>query len=116
VKTNSKRGGLIENFYVRNVEIGQVKDAVLKVNMFYNVHGNQNGTFIPQIENIYLENVTVENGGKYGILANGYKESPIKNITFKNVTIKSVKEPYSIQNVNNLKFINTNINGKLMKD
>lgn len=116
VKTNSKRGGLIENFYVRNIEIGQVKTAVLKVNMFYNVHGNQNGTFIPRIENIYLENVKVKNGGKYGILAKGYKESTIKNITFKEVTIESVKEAYSIENVDNLKFINTYINEELMKD
>jgi polygalacturonase len=116
LKTNSKRGGLIENFYVRNIEIGQVKDAVLKVDMFYNVHGNQNGSFIPRIENIYLENVKVKNGGKYSILAKGYKESAIKNITFKDVTIESVKEAYSIENVNNLKFINTYINGKLMKD
>ncbi|MGQ7947014.1 glycoside hydrolase family 28 protein [Flavobacterium sp. WC2509] len=116
LKTNSKRGGLIENFYVRNIEIGQVKEAVLKVDMFYNVHGNQNGTFIPRIENIYLENVQVENGGKYSILAKGYKESPIKNITFENVTIKKVKEPYSIENVNNLNFINTYINGTIMKN
>ena len=116
LKTNSKRGGLIENFYVRNIEVGQVKEAVLKADMFYNVHGNQNGTFIPRIENIYLENVKVKNGGKYSILAKGYKESPIKNITLENVTIENVKQPYSIENVNNLKFINTYINGKLVKD
>jgi len=116
LKTNSKRGGLIENFYVRNIEVGQVKEAILKVDMFYNVHGNQNGTFIPKIENIYLENVNVKNGGKYSILAKGYKESPIKNITFENVTIEKVKEPFSIENVINLNFINTNINGKLMKN
>ena len=116
LKTNSKRGGLIENFYVRNIEVGQVKEAVLKADMFYNVHSNQNGTFIPRIENIYLENVKVKNGGKYSILAKGYKESPIKNITLENVTIENVKQPYSIENVNNLKFINTYINGKLVKD
>ena len=112
LKTNSKRGGLIENFYVRNIEIGQVKTAVLRADMFYNVHGNQDGSFIPRIENVYLENITVENGGKYGILAKGYKESPIKNITFNNVTIKKVKKPYSVENVDNLKFIDTSINGK----
>ncbi|PJJ08814.1 pectate lyase-like protein [Flavobacterium sp. 1] len=116
LKTNSKRGGLIENFYVRNIEVGQVKEAVLKIDMFYNVHGNQNGTFIPRIENIYLENVKVKNGGKYSILAKGYKESPIKNITFKDVIIENVKQPYSVENVINFKFINTYINGKLMKD
>ncbi|WP_316930224.1 glycoside hydrolase family 28 protein [Flavobacterium gilvum] len=116
LKTNSRRGALIENFYVRNIEIGQVKEAVLKADMFYNVHGNQNGDFIPRIENIYLENVKVKNGGKYSILAKGYKESPVKNITFKNVTIEKVDQPYAIENVENLKFIETHINGKLINN
>jgi len=116
LKTNSRRGALIENFYVRNIEIGQVKEAILKADMFYNVHGNQNGDFIPRIENIYLENVKVKNGGQFAILAKGYKESPVKNITFKNVTIEKVKLPYSIENVENLKLINTYINGNLIKN
>jgi polygalacturonase len=116
LKTNSKRGGLIENFYVRNIEIGQVKEAVLKADMFYSVHGNQEGKFIPRIENIYLENVKVKYGGKYSILAIGHKESPIKNITFKNVTIDKVDTMYSIKNAKNTKFINTYINGKLIKN
>lgn len=116
LKTNSRRGALIENFYVRNIEIGQVKEAVLKVDMFYNVHGNQTGNFIPRIENISLENVKVKNAGKYSILAKGYKESPIKNITFKNVTIEKVGTPFSIENVFNLNFIDTHINGELVKN
>jgi len=116
LKTNSRRGALIENFYVRNLEIGQVREAVLKVDMFYNVHGNQIGEFIPRIENIYLENVKVKNGGKYSILANGYATSPIKNITFKNVTIDKVDIPFSIENVTNLIFIDTYINGELIKN
>lgn len=116
LKTNSRRGALIENFYVRNIEIGQVREAILKVDMFYNVHGNQTGNFIPRIENISLENVKVKNGGKYSILAKGYKESPIKNITFKNVTIEKVGTPFSIENVANLNFINSYINGKPMKN
>jgi polygalacturonase len=114
LKTNSKRGGLIENFYVRNIEIGEVKEAVLKVDMFYSVHGNQEGKFIPRIENISLENVKVKYGGKFSILATGHKESPIKNITFNNVIIEKVDSNYSIENVENLKFIDTYINGELM--
>lgn len=116
LKTNSKRGGLIENFFVRNIEIGEVKEAVLKVDMFYNVHGNQEGNFIPKIQNISLENVTVKYGGKYSILAIGHKDSKIKNITFSNVIIEKVDSNYAIENVENLKFINTYIKGELVKN
>ena len=115
IKTNSRRGGITENVYVRNIEVGQVKESVLGIDMFYSVHGNQVGTFMPQVKNIFLENVKVKNGGLYGILAKGEKVSPIKNIILKNVTIDKVGTNYSIDNVVDLKFVNTYINGSLME-
>ncbi|WP_418262156.1 glycoside hydrolase family 28 protein [Flavobacterium faecale] len=115
IKSNSKRGGLVENVYVRNLEVGQVKEAVLKINMFYGIYGKQEGNFIPEVRNVFLENVKVKNGGKFGILANGYKELPIQNIRFMNVTIDKVDKEYSIDNVVGLQFINTRINGNLMQ-
>lgn len=115
IKSNSKRGGLVENVFVRNLEIGQVKEAVLKVNMFYATYNNQQGNFIPRVENITLENIRVKNGGFYGILAKGYAESPIKNITLNNVIIEEVDKPYSLENVENLRLIDTYINGALMQ-
>lgn len=115
IKTNTKRGGFVENLYVRNIEIGEVGESVLGIDLFYSVHGNQSGNYMPRIENIYFENIKVKNGGKFGILAKGHKESPIKNIQFKNVTIEKVKSNYSIENVQNLTFINTKINGTLIE-
>ncbi|MFA9192346.1 glycoside hydrolase family 28 protein [Flavobacterium sp. FZUC8N2.13] len=112
IKSNSRRGGIVENVFVRNIEVGQVKEAVLRINMFYNVYGNQTGNFIPQVKNVILENVKVKNGGKFGVLAKGYKELPIENVLLKNVTIDKVGEAYSIENVTNIQFVDTYINGK----
>ncbi len=114
IKTNTKRGGFVENLFVRNCTIGEIKESVLGIDLYYGVHGNQSGNFMPRIENLYFENVSVKNGGKYGILAKGHKGFPIKNIVFKNVTIEKVKSKYSIENVENLNFINTKINGELV--
>lgn len=115
LKTNSRRGGTVDGLYVRNIKVGQVKEAVLRINMFYATYANQAGEFIPKIQNILLENITVENGGSYGILAKGYEQSPISNVTLKNVVIEKVDEAFSIEHVKNLKFINTYINGSLMQ-
>lgn len=115
IKTNSNRGGLIENVFVRNLEVGQVKETVLKLNMFYEVYGAKPGTFIPQIQNIYLENIKVKDAGKFGILAKGYAQSPIKNVNLKNVTIEKADKAYSIENVTGLNLINTYINGTLVE-
>ncbi|MDA6070369.1 glycoside hydrolase family 28 protein [Flavobacterium sp. AC] len=112
IKTNSKRGGVIENVFVRNLEVGTVKECVLKLNMFYNVYGSQTGNFIPTIRNISLENINVKNGGKYSVWAEGYKESPVENITLKNVVIHKVDSIYLLKNVKNINFINTYINEK----
>lgn len=112
IKTNSKRGGVIENVFVRNLEVGTVKECVLLVTMFYNVYGSQTGNFIPTVRNISLENVNVKNGGKYSVWAEGYEESPVENITLKNVKIQKVDSVYLLKNVKNINFINTYINGK----
>jgi polygalacturonase len=112
IKTNSKRGGVIEDVFVRNLEIGTVKECVLLATMYYNVYGSQTGNFIPVIRNINLENINVKNAGKYGVLAEGYKESPVENITLKNVTIQKADSIYKLKNVKNINFINTFINGK----
>ena len=116
IKTNTRRGGIIENLFVRNLKIGQVKESVLGIDMFYTVHGNQTGNFIPVVRNISLENIAVKNGGKYGILAKGLKESPISNVTFKNVTIDKIGTKYSMQHVENIHFYNTKLNGILVEN
>ncbi|MBF4466433.1 glycoside hydrolase family 28 protein [Flavobacterium sp. LC2016-12] len=112
IKTNSKRGGVIEDVFVRNIEVGTVKECVLKLNMFYNVYGSQTGNFIPVIRNINLENINVKNGGKYSVWAEGYEVSPVENITLKNVVIHKVDSIYKLKNVKNINFINTYINHK----
>nr|WP_264538023.1 glycoside hydrolase family 28 protein [Flavobacterium sp. N1736] len=112
IKTNSKRGGVIEDIFVRNLEVGTVKECVLRATMTYNVYGSQTGNFIPVVRNISLENIKVKNGGKFGVLADGYAESPVENITLKNVVIQKVDSVYSLKNVKNINFINTYINGK----
>ncbi|MEH6408299.1 MAG: glycoside hydrolase family 28 protein [Leeuwenhoekiella sp.] len=112
IKTNTLRGGFVENIYVKDVEVGQVKEAVLKINTFYGIYGVQEGDFIPIIKNIYLENITVENGGEYGILIKGREQAPVSNINLTNVIIKNTETPMSVENAEPLIFKNTVINGK----
>jgi polygalacturonase len=97
IKTNSRRGGTVDGVYVRNVNVGQVKEAVLKINLRYAIYGGQNGEFLPTVKNVFLED--------------GLKESPIKNIVFKNVTIDKVQSKYLLEHVEELQFINTKMNG-----
>lgn len=111
LKTNNVRGGVVDGVFVKNLTVGQVKEAVLHITMNYKDYKNRNGNFTPQIRNILLEDVKVKNGGKYAIFADGLENSKIQNITFKNVTIDKVKANFNVKSVENLKLINTKING-----
>lgn len=112
IKTNTLRGGFVENVYVKDLEVGQVKEAVLKINTYYGIYDNQEGEYIPNIKNIYLENIQVENGGEYGLLIKGREQSPVQNVNLKNVVIKSTETPLSIENCEPVNFENTTINGE----
>lgn len=111
IKTNTLRGGFVENVFVKNIQVGQVKEAVLKINTYYAIYDNQEGNFIPTIKNIHLEDIEVENGGEYGILIKGRAESPVENVTLTNVNIKGAKTPLSVENSQPIIFKNTTING-----
>ncbi len=58
IKTNTCRGGVIEDIYVRNVEVGQCDEAVLKINLDYEPKEMCKRAYPPVVRNVYLENVT----------------------------------------------------------
>ncbi len=66
IKTNPCRGGLVEDIYVRNVEVGQCKEAVLKINLDYEPKEKCVRNYPPTVRNVYLENVNC-NKSKYGV-------------------------------------------------
>lgn len=111
IKTNTLRGGFVENVYVKGIKVGQVKEALLRINTFYAIYPNQEGNFMPSIKNIHLEDIQVENSGKYGILIKGREQLPVKNVTFTNVHIKNAKTPMSVENCEPIIFKNSTING-----
>ena len=111
IKTNKHRGGVIENIYVRNITIGEVSEAVLKINLKYDSSNEgQGGDFLPIVKNVFLSDVTSEKS-KYGIFVEGHEKSKIKNITLKNCSFNSVSKGNIINNIDGLEFNNFIING-----
>jgi polygalacturonase len=113
LKTNSVRGGFIENVYVRNNTVGQVKGAVLLIDFFYQdiLKGNN----MPVVKNINMENVTSKKS-KYALFLRGFENDPIRDVRLKNCTLDNIRDPNIsvISNVKNLVFENVKFNGKLV--
>lgn len=106
IKTSSQRGGVIENIFMKDVKVGTYKEAAVKCNMFY----EEPGEHMPTIRNVWVENLQVEDGGKYAVLVQAYEESPVENLRLINCTINGVEEPLKVDNVKEMKFENVIIN------
>ena len=109
IKTNSVRGGFVENVYMRNVSVGQVGDAVLKINFYYGE--KDTGRFTPRVRNINMENVTGKKS-RYGLLIRAYERAPVTDIRLKNCSFQNVDKSNVLEGVKNVRFNNVKINDK----
>ncbi len=114
LKSNTYRGGLIENVFIRNIKIGEVK-TVAHFDMKYEPAEGSNGGFLPVWRNIEIENVSSTNSHQAFYFV-GLDNSKIHNINIKNCNFREVKEASEIENVDKLKTENVFINGKLFKE
>jgi polygalacturonase len=111
IKTSSARGGVIENIFLKDIKVGTYRTAAVHCNMFY----EKPGQFMPTIRNIWVENLSVTDGGKYGVFVNAYKESPVTNLKLVNCTMQSVDKPMQIDYTKNMVLQNVLVNGQLVK-
>ncbi len=90
IKTNSCRSGIIENVYVRNVTVGQCREAVLRINLNYEPKEQCQRGNNPVVRNVNLENVTCQKS-QYGIILNGLEDAcNIYGVTLKNCDFNGV--------------------------
>ncbi len=107
IKSNSLRGGVVEDIYIRNLKVLQVSEATFKINLFYSTG---RGKFYPVIRNIYLEEVHSYKS-KYPIWINASEESSVENIYLINCTFEEAEKENYIKNARNLVMENVLING-----
>ena len=113
IKTNSNRGGIVENVYVRKVEIGKVKEAVLRINCNYDVKKEGLGTYFPVVRNINLSGVTCSSS-KYGLLLEGIEgQNCIYDIRVSDSKFEGVVKGNNIEFANDVMFKDVYINGEL---
>ncbi len=116
IKTNNCRGGQVQNINMRNVVVGQCKEAVVKINLDYERKEICYRGFEPIVNNVNVENVTCQKSD-YGVLIIGRDSlENVYDINIKNCKFDGVvKEPVKITGkTRNVKFNNLVINGSLV--
>ncbi|HTB11999.1 MAG TPA: glycoside hydrolase family 28 protein [Bryobacteraceae bacterium] len=109
IKTNSYRGGKIENIFMRNCQVGQVAGAVLDVDLFY--EEGEGGAFTPLVRNVVMENVRCGKS-KYAVSLKGYQSAPVRDVSLSRCTFDHVEKENVIQNVAGLRVSDVAINGR----
>lgn len=112
IKTNSLRGGVVENIYIRDVSVGEVRDAVIKINFHYG-EGDV-GQRTPVVRNIFVSNVTSRKS-KYALLIAGYERSPVANLNLYSCRFDGVQQGNMLSHYKNLNMRDVYINGQLQE-
>jgi len=96
IKTNSCRGGVIEDIYVRDIKVGQCAESVLKINLDYEHHEACCRGYLPTVKNVLMERVTCEKS-RYGVQIIGLNEDTlVRDITVRDCHFNGVQQGNTI--------------------
>ncbi len=109
IKTNSVRGGTIEHVFMRDVTVGEVAEAVVTVNFFY--EEGDAGRFPPVVRDIDVRNVTSRKS-QHALLLRGYAHAPIRDVRLVDCRFDGVAKADVLEAVEGLTFSNVTVNGR----
>jgi unsaturated rhamnogalacturonyl hydrolase len=90
LKSNAVRGGVIQNIFMRNVNVGTVKDSVLQIDFLYDEGAK--GDFKPVARNVVMENITVAQTPRV-LNVRGFPAADISGVRIYNSTFKQIQKP-----------------------
>ncbi|MGO9231305.1 MAG: glycoside hydrolase family 28 protein [Bryobacteraceae bacterium] len=111
IKTNSHRGGELENFYFRNNTVGEVARGVIDIDFYY--AEGPGGPFTPSVRNVVVENITSARS-RYALYLRGYENAKISGVRVAHCVFNNVAEADVIENVAGLELVDDVRNGKPM--
>ena len=108
-KNNAARGGLVERIAMRDVTVGEVAEAIVAADFYY--EEGRNGAYAPILRDVDVRNVTSRKS-KYALLLKGFAESPISNVRVADCRFDGVAEPDVLEGVRDLTLTNVTVNGR----
>jgi polygalacturonase len=112
-KNNAERGGVIEHVAMRDVTVGEVAEAVIAADFYY--EEGDTGAFTPVLRDVDVRNVTSRKS-KYALLLKGYARAPVSNIRVTDCAFDGVESPDVLQGVRDLVLTNVRVNGRVRNE
>ncbi|HEX6623321.1 MAG TPA: glycoside hydrolase family 28 protein [Pyrinomonadaceae bacterium] len=112
VKNNAMRGGLLENLYFRNIEVGQVAHAVITID--FNYEEGAKGKHTPVVRNYVVENLR-SGKSKHALDVQGFRDAPIYGLRLKDCTFENVERASVVAHLRGASLENVRVNGQLVE-
>ncbi len=93
LKSNAMRGGTLQNIFIRNVNVGQVKDSVLQIDFLY--EEGAVGEFKPIARNVIMEHILVSQTPRV-LNVRGFPKAEISGVRIYHSTFKGIKKPDTV--------------------
>lgn len=96
-KTTRGRGGVVENIFIKDINMFDIDQEAIFFDMYYWVKSPKANEAVeippvteetPIFRNVYIENITC-NGAKKGVFVRGIPEMPVNNIHMKNLVLNT---------------------------
>lgn len=112
-KTNAVRGGVIEHISMRDVTVGQVAEAIVTVDFYY--EEGKAGPHQPVVRDVEVRNVTSRKS-EYALLLRGFPSSPVTDVRLIDCRLDGVAKPDVLESVRNIVLENVTINGQVRNE
>ena len=112
-KNNAVRGGLVEHVYMRDCVVGQVAEAVVAADFYY--EEGDKGNYTPVLRDVEVRNVTSRKS-RYALLLRGYANAPISDVRIVDCTFDGVAEPDRLEGVRDITLTNVRVNGTVRNE
>jgi polygalacturonase len=90
LKSNAVRGGVLQNIFMRNVNVGLVKDSVLQIDFLY--EEGAKGGFNPVARNVVMENIHVARTPRV-LNVRGFPAASISGVRIYNSSFMQIQKP-----------------------
>ena len=108
-KNNALRGSKLENFYFKNIDVGEVADAAITID--FNYEEGKNGPHTPVVRNVHINGLRSSKSQR-ALDLQGLDQAPIYNVKLENCQFQNVAKENIVKNVQGLTMRNVVINGK----
>jgi len=107
IKSRPGRGGVVENIWIEDINIGSIRGEPILLNMQYESGIEPFLKKLPAFRNVHIKNVTCRHAEKAGQIR-GLSEQFVEDVVFENYSV-GAEEGFSCANARGVKLINLHI-------